>query len=313
LTTGTTLGQVFYGAPRSGDRAVSAFDLKHNFNSTFVWEIPVGHRRWLLKDSPGWIDSFVGGWNVSGIFRLQGGQPYTPFITDTNRLGGTNRSVRLDIVPGVPLKNPLWSRDCPIGAGCEPYVNPAAFMRPIKGQLGDSPRTISLRSPTQPYFDFSIQKNFPMPFIGGEGKRRINFRVDFLNAFNTPVFRYNNTGNTPFGFGTFPTETPVTLAEYNAWAKFNGKPNATGANDPALLAVQNLTVGARLPTGALPLDYFHIRVPEGFATADPNSFDITTDQGLKLYRLRQTYDSNFGTLFPVNNPRYIQFGIRLFF
>jgi hypothetical protein len=313
LTTGTTLGQVFYGAPRSGDRAVSAFDLKHNFNSTFVWEIPVGHRRWLLKDSPGWVDSFVGGWNVSGIFRLQGGQPYTPFITDTNRLGGTNRSVRLDIVPGVPLKNPLWSRDCPIGAGCEPYVNPAAFMRPIKGQLGDSPRTISLRSPTQPYFDFSIQKNFPMPFIGGEGKRRINFRVDFLNAFNTPVFRYNNTGNTPFGFGTFPTETPVTLAEYNAWAKFNGKPNATGANDPALLAVQNLTVGARLPTGALPLDYFHIRVPEGFATADPNSFDITTDQGLKLYRLRQTYDSNFGTLFPVNNPRYIQFGIRLFF
>ena len=313
LTTGTTLGQVFYGAPRSGDRAVSAFDLGQNFNSTFVWEIPVGHKRWLLKDSSNWLDAIVGGWGVSGIFRVQGGQPYTPFITDTNRLGGTNRSVRMDIVPGVPLKNPLWSRDCPIGAGCEPYVNPAAFMRPVKGQLGNSARTISLRAPMQQYFDFSIQKSFPMPFIGGEGKRKINFRVDFLNAFNNPVFRYNNTGNTPFGFGQLPNENPISLAEYNAWAAFNGKPNATGTADPLFVGVQNLTVNARLATGALPVDYFHVQLPQGFATRNMNSFDITTDQGLRLFRLRQTYDSNFGTLFETQNPRYIQFGIRLFF
>lgn len=314
LTTGTTLGQVFYGAPRSGDRAVSAFDLKHNFNSTFVWDLPIGRNHWLLKGAPGWADAIVGGWSMSGIFRLQGGQPYTPFITDTNRLGGTNRSVRMDIVPGVPLKNPLYSSDCSVGAGCEPYVNPAAFMRPVKGQLGNSPRTLSIRAPMQQYFDVSIQKTFPLPFIGGEGKRKINFRVDLLNAFNNPVFRFNNTGNTPFGFGTFPAETPVTLAEYNAWAQFNNRPNATGAADPALIAVQNLTINARLPTGALPLDYFHVPVPEGFATRNANSFDITTAAGLRLYRLRQTYDSNFGTLFsPATNPRYIQFGVRVFF
>jgi hypothetical protein len=29
--------------------------------------------------------------------------------------------------------------------------------------------------------------------------------------------------------------------------------------------------------------------------------------------LRGTYDANFGTLFAVNNPRYIQFGVRVFF
>lgn len=312
LTTGTTLGQVYYGAPRSGDRAVSAFDIKHNFSSTFVWELPFGKKRWLLNNTHPIVDQVIGGWSVSGIFRLMGGQPYTPFITDTNRLGGVNRSVRMDIISGVPLKNPLWDRNCPIGAQCEPYVNPAAFMRPPKGSLGNSPRTIDLRAPGQQLFDFSIQKTFPMPFIGGEGKRKINFRLDLLNAFNKPTFRYNNTGNTPFGFGTLPNEAPLTLAEYNAWATFNGRPTVL-AGDPALAAVQALNNSNRLPSGAIPLNFFSVPVPEGFATRNANSFDITTLAGQKLYRLRQTYDANFGTLFAVNNPRYLQFGIRLFF
>ncbi len=69
----------------------------------------------------------------------------------------------------------------------------------------------------------------------------------------------------------------------------------------------------RLPSGALPLDFFHVRVPEGFATTTPTSFDIRTLEGFRLYRLRQTYDTNFGTLREVRNPRYVQFGIRIFF
>lgn len=313
LTSGTTLGQVYYGEPRSGDRAVSAFDLRHNFNNTFVWDLPFGQKRWLFSKAPTWANAIIGGWSMSGVLRFQGGQPYTPFITDTNRLGGVNRSVRMDIIPGVPLKNPLYSNGCSVGGGCEPYLNPAAFMRPAKGSLGNSPRTLSLRSPVQQYFDMSIQKTFTLGFLGGEGKRKLNFRVDLLNAFNHPVFRFNNTGNTPFGFGTLPTETPVTLAEYNTWAAFNGRPAATGATDPALIAVQNLIINNRLPSGAIPLNFFSVPVPTGFATRNANSFDITTLQGLKHYRLRQTYDSNFGTLFAVNNPRYVQFGVRLFF
>lgn len=323
LTTGSTLGQVFYGAPRSGDRSISAFDIKHNFSSTFVWDLPFGKKGWLFKNTHPVIEQVIGGWSASGIFRLVGGQPYTPFITDTNRLGGTNRSVRLDVVPGVPLRNPLWSRDCPVGAQCEPYLNPAAFMRPVKGKLGNSSRTLDVRAPTQQLFDFSLQKTFAMPFIGGEGKRKINFRIDLLNAFNQPSFRYNNTGNTPFGFGTFPTEftgetepfgagtrpAVITNAEYTAWANFNGiTPTAAG-----LAAVRATVNAVRLPSNALPGNFFSVPVPEGFATRNALSFDIRTLEGFKHYRLRQTYDPNFGTLFAVNNPRYLQFGIRLFF
>ncbi|HNU07882.1 MAG TPA: hypothetical protein PKO33_08965, partial [Pyrinomonadaceae bacterium] len=307
LTTGSTLGQVSYGAPRSGDRSISTFDIKHNFTSTFVWDIPVGKKRWLLSNAPSVVDAIVGGWSLSGVFRLQGGQPFLPFITDTNRLGGVNRTVRLNLVPGVPIKNPLYDKGCSIGAGCQPYINPAAFMRPPKGELGNAPRTLDVRAPMQKYFDLSIQKNFPMPFIGGEGKRRINFRVDFLNALNIPNFRYVNTGNTPPGYGTYPSENNFTQADINSWLAANPGRTTDLATVNALLAT------ARLPTGGFRLDMFSIRVPEGFATMVPNNFDITTLDGIRLYRLRQTYDANFGSLFAVNNPRYIQFGLRLFF
>jgi hypothetical protein len=255
-------------------------------------------------------------------------------------LGGVlfNRYVRPDIVPGVPLRNPLWKRGCPVGSsappsGCEPFINPAAFMRPVKGTLGNAPRTLDIRSPRQEFFDFSLSKDFPFPFASGEGKRRINFRVDLINAFNHPNFRYDNTGNTPFGLGTFPTEItaeavggvnqPITAAEYNAWATFNNQPLSTTSAGAAILAQVRANVNAtRLAgpggaqTGGLPLDFFHVPLPQGFATRDPNSFDIRNLSDFKLYRLRQTYTPQFGTLTgntPNTLPRYIQFGIRLFF
>jgi hypothetical protein len=340
LSTGQARQQVSLGGDLKQDRAISTFDIKNNFVATGIWDIPIGRRRRYLTHAPGVVNSILGGWSMSGVLRMPGGLPFLPFITDPNKLGGVlfNRYVRPDIVPGVPLRNPLWKRGCPTGSaappsGCEPYINPAAFMRPVKGTLGNAPRTLDIRSPRQEFFDFSLSKDFPFPFASAEGKRKINFRVDFINAFNHPNFRYNNTGNTPFGLGTFPTEItteavsgvnqPITAAEYNAWATFNGQPLSTTTAGAAILAQVranvNVTrqVGPSGPqTGGLPLDFFHVPLPQGFATRDPLSFNITSLDGFKLYRLRQTYDANFGTLTggSANTlPRYIQFGIRLFF
>jgi len=299
------------------------------------------------------------------VFRLQGGNPYQPFLTDPNFLGGTlfNRTVRPDIVPGVSLKNPLWNPKSRVGTagnasggGCEPYLNPAAFMRPVKGQLGNAPRSLNIRDPARRYYDMSIQKDFPMPFIGGEGRRKINFRVDALNLFNHATYYWNSRGNTPFGMGTFPTEfsgneciadptaaltacptaatqqrqSVISNADYDTWAAFNGRPLSTTAAGAALLgqirANANATRLAPRPgttSGALPDNFFHVPLPEGFATRNALTYDITTLNGYKLYRLRQTYDGNFGTLTtagvtigspsPTGSPRYIQWGIRLIF
>ena len=325
LSTGQAREQVSLGGVLRQDRAISTFDIKNNFTATGIWDVPIGRRRQFLSHAPGVVNQILGGWTMSGVLRMPGGLPFLPFITDPNHLGGVlfNRVVRPDIVPGVPLRNPLWKRNCPVGSsappsGCEPYINPAAFMRPVKGTLGNAPRTLDIRSPRQEFFDFALSKDFPWPVFGKEGKRRINFRVDLINAFNHPNFRYSNTGNTPSGMGTFPTEATITAAEFNTWVAFD----PTARSSVTLAQVQSLVnatrqTGANGPqTGGLPLDFFHVQLPQGFATRDPLSFDITTLQGYKLYRIRQTYDTNFGTVTgggPNTLPRYIQFGIRLFF
>jgi hypothetical protein len=306
LNTASTQGQVSYGATRGSDRAISTFDIKHNFNSTFVYDLPFGKGRQFLSNASGFVNTLLGNWTVSGVFRLQGGVPFVPFITDTNRLGGGNRIVRPDLVAGVPLLNPLYSEDCRLGSLCEPYINPAAFKRPAKGSLGNAPRTLDVRAPMQRYFDFSIQKDFKWPFADNDGKRRIQFRVDLLNAFNHPNFRLSNTGSGTAGFTTnIPTETNFTTAEITAYNAATGR-NVTADQVNALLIQSRVN-------NILPLDFFSIPVPPGFASTTPNSFDITTLEGLKLYRLRQVYDNNFGTLREVNSPRYIQFGIKVYF
>jgi hypothetical protein len=340
LSTGQARPQAALGGDLQQDRALSTLDIKHNFTATGIWDIPFGRGRQYLSNANGLVNALAGGWVMSGVLRLPGGLPFLPFITDPNKLGGVlfNRYVRPDLVPGVPLRNPLWKRDCPTGSsappsGCEPFINPAAFMRPVKGQLGNAPRSLDIRSPRQEYFDFSLSKDFALPFIGDEGRRRINFRIDLINAFNHPNFRYNNTGNTPFGMGGFPTEItgeaaggvnqPITAAEYNTWAAFNGQPAAGTAAGAAQLAAIRSNVNATRQTGpqgaqsgGLPLDFFHVPLPQGFATRDALSFDIRTLEGFKLYRIRQSYENNFGSLQGASSillPRYLQFGIRVYF
>jgi hypothetical protein len=87
-------------------------------------------------------------------------------------------------------------------------------------------------------------------------------------------------------------------------------PQTTAGRD----VVRAMVDAYRLASNALPLNFFSVPVPQGFATKNALSYDIRTIEGYRLYRLRQTYDPNFGTLFsPVGNPRYIQFGVRVFF
>ena len=76
-------------------------------------------------------------------------------------------------------------------------------------------------------------------------------------------------------------------------------------------AIRNNVVpgGSNLPAG-----FFSIPVPQGFTQMNPNSFDITTLTGYKLYRLCQTWDTRFGALNQSGEkPRLSQFSLKFFF
>jgi hypothetical protein len=246
---------------------------------------------------------------------VQGGVPLVIVLRDDNGLGvaGNARAIRPDLVPGVPLSNPEWSSECPVGQNCEPWFNPAAFMRPPKGTLGNAPRAIDeARWPTQEFFDFSLQKNF-----GIGGTRRLQFRVDLINAFNHPVFKFGRDSDNGEVFTT-PAEGLLSVAQYNAWANFNGRPLAgTPDGDQLRAMVDQIILSGRVPgTQVLRPDFFSVPVPQGFHSLNANSFDITTEEGLKLYRMRQAYTPDrwgfLGAQSPYA-PRFVQIAVKIYF
>jgi hypothetical protein len=309
---GFTDGQAAFGASRSNDRSVSTFDQRHVINGTYIWDMPFGRGRQLGNHLWKPLDILVGGWTTSGTIKWASGFPYMPYLSDANQLGDITHTARPDLIPGVPVVNPLWDRNCPVGTGCQPYVNPSAFARPALGALGTAPRTLDgVRGPWSQTFNMSLQKDF---YLGEGHRRRLQFRADALNALNHPVFAVypNNAGGADF-MGA-PSTAALNATDYNTWATANNQPLAATTAGTALLAQINAMVNAqKSAAGALPANFFAIQLPSNFYGKPAASYDITTLQGYKDFRLRQAYATNFGTLYQNGSPRYIQFGVKLYF
>jgi hypothetical protein len=309
---GFTDGQAAFGATRANDRSVSTFDQRHVFNATYIWDLPFGRGRHVGNHLWKPLDILVGGWTTSGTLKYASGFPYMPYLSDANQLGDITHTARPDLIPGVPVLNPLWDRNCPVGTGCQPYVNPSAFARPALGALGTAPRTLDgVRGPWSRTFNMSLQKDF---YLGEGHRRRLQFRADALNALNHPVFAVypNNAGGADF-MGA-PSTAALNATDYNTWATANNQPLAATAAGTAQLAQINAMVNAqKSAAGALPANFFAIQLPSNFYGKPAASYDITTLTGYKDFRLRQAYATNFGTLYQNGSPRYIQFGVKLYF
>jgi outer membrane receptor protein involved in Fe transport len=321
-------GQVMVGAPRSNDRSVSTFDIRHAFSSTFLWDLPVGKGRKFLPSAPKWLDQAVGGWTLSGTGRIQQGTPLVIVIRDGNQLApGNLRAIRPNLVPGVPIKNPLWTRDCPIGTTCEPWFNPAAFTRPVKGSIGNAPRTMdSARWPSFYLLDASIQKNWML-----RESKRLQLRVDAINLFNHPFFQFGRDSDAGEIFFAV-SENTISNAEYDSWVSYSSatRPARATPAGAALLTQINTMIRSynTNPAGqaaamVLPKDFYVVPVPQGFHSMALNSFDFTNVQGLKLYRLKQSYAPDrwgylgvtrgAGSLIAPYTPRFLQIAIKLYF
>jgi hypothetical protein len=330
LTTPTSSGgNVSFGAPLSSDWSISTFDQPHWLTARYVYDMPFGRGQTFLSDAWSPIRAIVGGWTTSGLVRINSEYPFMPTLSDANGLNASlTHTVRPDVNSNEPLINPLYNRNCISVATCEPYVNPAAFIRPDKGTLGNAARVLAIRGPMQKFFDASLQKNFPFPGKwGADGTRRIQFRVDALNVFNHPNWQVSS-GNAGPDWMAAPNEgtitlntttgvrtvTPITAAEYDTWAKINSQPlSTTSAGQSQFSAIQQMINSQRQPSGALPTTFWTVPIPQQFATTDANNYDIRNLNGFKLYRLRQAYNTGFGQLRELQLPRYLQFGIRIFF
>jgi hypothetical protein len=155
---------------RVASRGRFRFDQRHNMVANFVWELP-GRS---LKGPVGFL---IGGWQTNGILAIRSGFPFNVTQGGDINTGGT---VRPDQVRNPYLDNPTRAQ----------WYNPQAFSRVTCNtanrqdlcRFGTFGYNV-MSGPGQRNLDFSLFKNFAL-----REKFNIQFRVEALNATNTPFF-----------------------------------------------------------------------------------------------------------------------------
>ncbi|MFN7929498.1 MAG: hypothetical protein U0Y68_16445 [Blastocatellia bacterium] len=163
------------------DRAVSDYDIKHNFTSSWSYDLPWGKGKMLAGGVNGLVDKFIGGWQLSGILLMRTGLPFTVSqSTGVQSTGTGNRPNRL--ASGV-LSNPTIDRWFDLSAF--QATNDASLpvaQRDATGTYGNAGRNI-LRGPGQVNVDLSLVKNTRF-----KDRFEHQFKVEFFNAFNHAQF-----------------------------------------------------------------------------------------------------------------------------
>jgi len=151
----------------------SNFDVPHAFKGDVVYQIPFGRGRGMFDH--GVADAVLGGWQISSIFVVQSGQPYTATVSGSNNSGALVGTWYPNVVGNPSVSNPTIDR----------WFNPDAFAVPPAFTFGNSGRN-TLRGPGLSDVDFSMGKNFALDVLR-EGAS-LQLRFDAQNALNHPSF-----------------------------------------------------------------------------------------------------------------------------
>jgi len=188
-----------------GNRSVSNFDVRHRLNFQLInVDLPFGRRKALFGNAGRKTNFFVGDWAVSGNFFIQTGFPWQIYLgnADSNGVPGGatgNEKVRPDMVLGVPLRNPRWTKG---DANDTPLLNPEAFSRPAYGQIGNAPRTLDyFRTPMRFSSNLSLLKEI-RPWR--ERNRYFQLRGEAYNLTNTVIFNIGAGGTSEALFSSAP-------------------------------------------------------------------------------------------------------------
>jgi hypothetical protein len=175
-------------------RAVSDFDATHQFNANWVADLPFGRGRAFGHDMNRGLDAIVGGWQLSGLFRLTSGFPISVF-------NGFNFPTDWDLSGNAVLTGPLPATGAyknPPNASGPGAVNffsvggtaaASYFTEPLPGQAGD--RNIA-RGDGYFGIDMGLAKRWTMPWTE---KQSLQLRWEVFNITNSVRFDDQSTNN----------------------------------------------------------------------------------------------------------------------
>jgi hypothetical protein len=186
------------------DDGYNRFDVRHTFNVSAVYALPVG------KDKKADLGSFgnaiLGNWQAGAIFNGRSGLPIDVLVTRPDvayrdaagnifSSPAAGRTAIINTPGGGNSRNVRRPNRIP---GVDPYLrqgnqwlNPAAFSIPAAGEFGNLQRG-AIRGPSFKQLDLVLVKGIPM-----SGSAQLDLRFEVFNVFNTnnyalPSGRLNN-------------------------------------------------------------------------------------------------------------------------
>jgi hypothetical protein len=160
------------------------YDATHVISAYAIYDLPFGRGKMLAKNANRAVNGVIGGWEVSPIVSWRTGWPL-PIYGANDESGTFSRGARADC-SGLPS---ITNTPLP-GIGRQWFTNNGEFTQPTVGTFGNcSPQLSGLRSPHYSDVDLSLHKDFPLT-----ERFRLQFRTDFINAFNHVQYNAPNTG-----------------------------------------------------------------------------------------------------------------------
>jgi hypothetical protein len=218
-----TASEPFGGTPRpsgdvnnyEADRGYNNFDVRHTFNLSAVYDLPIGSKKRYDLGNVG--NAILGNWEVGTIMNMRSGLPIDVTITRPDTVAVCTAAscvVNGSTVPNgftVQLPSVSSASPLPVGftavvnapgggssrqtrrpnllPGVSPYLNgdrnflnPAAFAIPAAGTFGDLPRN-ALKGPSFSQFDLILNRRFRF-----SESRNLEFRTEIFNIFNHTNF-----------------------------------------------------------------------------------------------------------------------------
>ncbi len=200
------------------DKVRADFDITHIINGSLIVELPFGHGKKFLGNTNGVVDRIIGGWQVSSIFHYQSGAPISllsnratfsntgsnPAVSSLNRdqirdLFGIRKQADGKVYyidPKVIDPNTGFAVS-PDNVGNTAGFSGQVFFHPSAGNVGTLQR-LQFDGPSQTSWDFGAIKRVR---LDSENNKNLEFRADFFNFLNHPLFFVGdyNVSSSQFG------------------------------------------------------------------------------------------------------------------
>ncbi len=187
---------VYFPNFKSLDTGPPDFDRTNVFSGSYIWTLP------RLTEGNGALKAVLNGWQTTGIFQVQSGEPLT--IGAGQDISKTNLNEDRAQFSGGQA---YGSGACKPNSACKDYLTPSVFALPATGTFGNVVKG-SFRGPGYFDWDAGLIRSFPL-----HESTSLDFRAEYFNLLNRTNFLNPVTSVSSADFGGITSANDPRIAQ----------------------------------------------------------------------------------------------------